>query len=95
VKRSLTVMLEDTHGQDQAGELQAKIEFATKERARYEKDSYYYDLLTADIVAKTEALQKYQEQQSKNRDLKAYMAAWRQRALDFWTFLNDMRGWMC
>lgn len=92
VQRTLTTLLEDTHGQDQLNELQAKLEFAVAERTKHEKGSYYYELLTADIMAKTEALERYQDQQDKSHDLEAYTAAYRQRALDFWTFLNVMRG---
>jgi site-specific DNA recombinase len=92
LQRSLAVLLEDTHGQEQTAEIRAVIEYARLERAKHPEGSYFYNLLTADIRAKTEELERFEMEHVRSRDLETYTAAYRNRILGFWEFVNVMRG---
>ena len=92
LKRSVAVLLEDTHGQDKQLELQAKIELARTERSKHAEGSYLYELLTNDMLAKTAELEQFQAQQEQSRNIEAFTAAYRNRILWFLDFINVMRG---
>jgi site-specific DNA recombinase len=92
LRRSLTTLLEDTHGEEQLTALKAEIDYARQERNKYPEGSYYYNLISQDIRVKNEQLQRYEQEYADSRDVEAYTAAYRNRVLGFLDFINVMRG---
>jgi site-specific DNA recombinase len=92
ITQSLHQLLEDTHGRQQITDLETTIAYAYQERAKHQEGSYYYQLITQDIQAKSEQLRRYEAEVASSRDLGSITASYRQRALNFFEFLNVMRG---
>jgi Recombinase zinc beta ribbon domain/Recombinase len=88
---AINALLEDTTGQGQIKDIEATIALAEKELARHEKDSYMHNLVTQDILKHQEQLTRYQEEVG-SANVERIMSSYQQRIMDFWTFLNVMRG---
>jgi len=92
LRHSLATLLENSHGTEQLTALKAAIDYARQERSKHAEGSYYHTLITDDILAKTEQLERYEAEKASSQNLEVYTAAYRQRILGFWDFVNVMRG---
>ncbi len=92
IERSLSNLLEDTRGREQIAALTAAIEYARRERTNHLEGSYYYNLITQDIQAKTEQLQRYEEECAAASNFAATTATYKERVMEFFDFLNVMKG---
>jgi site-specific DNA recombinase len=88
---AINTLLEDTTGQGQMKDIEATIALAEKELAKHEKGSYMHNLITQDILKHQEELTRYQEEIG-SANVERIMSSYQQRIMDFWTFLNVMRG---
>jgi len=88
---AINALLEDTTGQGQIKDIEATIALAEKELAKHEKGSYMHNLITQDILKHQEQLARYQEEVG-SANVERIMSTYQQRIMDFWTFLNAMRG---
>jgi site-specific DNA recombinase len=90
--RSINMLLEDSRGQEQLAGLKAAIDYARQERSKHTEGSYYYMLISEDIRAKTEQLERYETEQAASSHLGTFTAAYRERVMGFLEFVNVMRG---
>jgi site-specific DNA recombinase len=88
---AINTLLEDTTGQGQIKDIEATIALAEKELAKHEKGSYMHNLVTQDILKQQEQLVRYQEEVG-SANVERIMSSYQQRIMDFWDFLNVMRG---
>jgi site-specific DNA recombinase len=88
---AINTLLEDTTGQGQIKDIEATIALAEKELAKHEKGSYMHNLVTQDILKQQEQLARYQEEVG-SANVERIMSSYQQRIMDFWNFLNVMRG---
>jgi site-specific DNA recombinase len=88
---AINTLLEDTTGQGQIKDIEATIALAEKELAKHEKGSYMHNLITQDILQHQEQLARYQEEMG-SANVERIMSSYQQRIMDFWDFLNVMRG---
>ena len=88
---AINTLLEDTTGQGQIKDIEATIALAEKELAKHEKGSYMHNIVTQDILRQQEELARYQEEIG-SANVERIMSTYQQRIMDFWTFLNVMRG---
>jgi len=92
IEDAMNSLLEDTKGKEQIAALTAAIEFAKQECNKHAKDSYYYILTSQDIQAKTEQLQRYEEECAAASSAVAMTAAYKERVMKFSDFLNKTKG---
>ncbi|HEY6411128.1 MAG TPA: recombinase zinc beta ribbon domain-containing protein, partial [Ktedonobacteraceae bacterium] len=91
LQEAINAMLEDTTGQNQINNIQATIALAERAQAKHQKGSYTYNLISQDILKQREQLTRFQEEIGSVK-VERIMSTYRQRIMDFWTFLNVMRG---
>jgi len=92
IEKSLSNLLEDSTGREQTAALTAAIDYAEQERDKHLEGSYYYNLTTQDIQAKTEQLRRYEEECAAAGSVAAASATYKERVTEFLEFLNVMRG---
>ncbi len=92
IARSLTEVLEDTKGKEHIAALTAAIDYARQERAKHLEGSYYYTLITQDLQAKVEQLQRYQEECAAASNVATATATYKERVMEFLDFVNAMHG---
>ncbi len=91
LQAAIHAMLEDTTGQQQIQNIEATIQLAKTEREKYEEGSYMHNLLSQDITRQETELARYTEEISAAK-IDQVARAYRQQLIDFWDFLNVMRG---
>jgi site-specific DNA recombinase len=92
IEQSLQSMLEDTTGKLLVLQLTEEIAYAKQERAKHPQGSYYYRLISQDIVEKEERLTKYEEEYRESQDIVKLSHIYRKSILGFLNFLNVMKG---
>lgn len=70
IQQSLHTMLEDTWGKQLIMQLQGGIAYATTERDKHPKGSYYYTLIDQDIRTKQDRLRRCEEEYTKSHDVR-------------------------
>jgi site-specific DNA recombinase len=91
LQAAINAMLEDTTGQQQIQNIEATIQLAKTEREKYEEGSYMHNLLSQDITRQEAELARYNEEIG-SATIDQVARAYRQQLIDFWNFLNVMRG---
>jgi site-specific DNA recombinase len=91
LQAAINALLEDTTGQQQIQQIESTIQLATRERKNYEEGSYMHNLLSQDITRQEAELARYKEEIGSAK-IDQVARAYRQQLIDFWDFLNVMRG---
>lgn len=91
ISNSVNSLLEDTTGKEQIAALKLAIEHAKQERDKQQND-YLRSLIAQDIQAKTEQLQRFEEECKAASSIATLTATYRKRVLEFVEFVNVMRG---
>ena len=91
LQAAINALLEDTTGQQQIQNIEATIQLAKRERKNYEEGSYMHNLLSQDITRQEAELARYKEEIGSAK-IDQVARAYRQQLIDFWNFLNVMRG---
>ncbi len=92
IERSSLNLLEDSKGIEHISALKSGIDYALQERMKHLEGSYYYNLITHDIQAKTNELKRYEEEHQASRTIFAATEIYKSRVLEFLDFVNVMRG---
>ena len=92
IEHSLQNILEDTKGSQLIIELEEEIAYAKQERDKHKEGSYYYKLISQDISAKEEQLQRYKEEYAKSRDIVRLSGVYQKSIMSFFDFLGTMKG---
>jgi site-specific DNA recombinase len=92
IEQSLQSILEHTTGKLLIVQLTEEIAYAEQERAKHAEGSYYYRLISQDIVQKQEQLAKYEKEEKDTQDIVKLSHIYRQSILGFLDFLNVMKG---
>jgi hypothetical protein len=92
IKLSVTALLEDTKGREQMAELESVIEFAKGERKKDPEESYYYNLISQDIMDKEAKLVRYREEYESAMNITEATALYKSRVIGFLEFLDAMQG---
>ena len=91
LQAAVNALLEVTTGQEQIRDIEATIQLAEHERTNYAEGSYMYNLISQDILKQQEQLVRFQEEIG-SVNVERIVGAYQRRILDFWSFLNVMRG---
>lgn len=91
MEAAINALLEDTTGQEHIRNIEALIELAKHEREKHAPGSYMHNLISQDITKQEEQLARYKEEVGSG-NIERARDAYRQKIMDFLTFLNVMRG---
>ena len=92
IEQSLQNILEDTEGRELIIELEEEITYAKHEREKHKEGSYYYKLISQDIMTKEEQLQRYEEEYVQSQDIARLSGVYQKSIVSFLDFLNTMKG---
>jgi site-specific DNA recombinase len=92
IEADVRSFLENIQGKQQHDQLTNELAMAETERDKHAKGSYYYNLVSQDIVIKQQQLRRYEEESKHSEVSEQLLDVYQRSVLSFLDFLSVMKG---